>query len=460
MANLSDDCMKRIYLHILYTCLAVILFAGCKSDYPDIEYDGDLGKVEFDDFSSPIPIMVAIDDPLYENITRGMGALSNLEDKRAFDSLRVYAFYSPKGVDNVYDHTSYSERMDSKDGENIYCLIDDADNAGIGHGKKARMNYDAPSILEWTDGDNVYYSTSHPQARFRFFAYHVDDAADMGKAPRREADYVAYDIEVDGTQDLMCSYAQPTAGQMANVPNLTSPSNKDFVNNLEKYTYSTVSASRELIPVFTMKHQMAYLRLFLKAERVLEELDPQIDKMRVENVIIKGVHYQGEFVVAAEDPGRLGVTYSDATKDFYLPVKVRTDVAGSPVKDTNGKRITVSSDEEGKVMAGDAVGLNPRLIPTEEEQELGMGFLFPPAKKYSLWLKCKVLTGKINPSTGKEVEVEYNRTFELAFPDGSSFEAGHQYRVSVKVYGPRDIRLQMGNIEWKEGESIEIDSEK
>ena len=460
MVNLSDDFMKRIYLHIFYICLAVVLFTGCKSDYPDIEYDGDLGKVEFEDFSLPIPIMVAIDDPLYENITRGIGALSNLEDKRAFDSLRVYAFYSPKGVMEVYDHTDYSVCMDSRDDENIYCLIDDADNAGIGHGKRARMNYDAPSILEWTDNDNVYYSTNYPQARFRFFAYHVDDAADMGKAPRREADHVAYDVEIDGTQDLMCSYAQPTSEQMAEFDNLTSPSNKDFVNNLERYAYSTVSASRELIPVFTMKHQMAYLRLFLKAERVLDELDPQIDKMRVENVIIRGVQYKGEFVVAAEDPSRLGVTYSDATKDFYLPVKVKTNDEGQIITDATGKRITVSSDEEGKVMAGDVVGLNPRLIPTEEEQELGMGFLFPPAERYSLLLKCKVLTGKINPSTGKEVEVEYNRSFELVFPDGSSFEAGHQYRVSVKVYGPRDVRLQMGNIEWKDGEDVDIDTEK
>ena len=78
MVNLSDDYMKKIYLHIFYICLAVVLFTGCKSDYPDIEYDGDLGKVEFEDFSLPIPIMVAIDDPLYENITRGIGALSNL----------------------------------------------------------------------------------------------------------------------------------------------------------------------------------------------------------------------------------------------------------------------------------------------------------------------------------------------------------------------------------------------
>ena len=52
----------------------------------------------------------------------------------------------------------------------------------------------------------------------------------------------------------------------------------------------------------------------------------------------------------------------------------------------------------------------------------------------------------------------YVQTFKLIPPKG--FEPGHQYEVNIKVYGPRNISLQWGAIEWKEGDDIDVGEER
>lgn len=419
--------MKRIYSHIIYTCLTITLLAGCKSDYPYIEYEGNPGKVEFDNIESLIPIMVAIDDPLYKNHTRGAGVFGNATDENLTKDIHVYAFYTPEGIAGVPSHSDYNARMDSKDYDKYLCLIDDTDNEGIGHGKRARLNQNMPSFLQWADGDNVYYNNTYPQYRYKFFAYHIDDAAEMNNAPNRYADYVSYDIEIDGTQDLMCGFARPTNQQLEKIESLSSPSNKDFINNLEELTYSTESARRDLIPVFEMEHLLTYMKFKLKAERIGDTLDPEIEKVRVKNIIIKNAPNKGEFIVAAENTNRLGVVYTDSS-NYYMPTR---------------------NTESGIIETGSNTGFSNQLTPTEEEQEVGAGFLIPPSQKYELEMVCYIDEG--NDKSG------YVQDFNLELPEG--FKPGHQYEITVKVYGPRNIRLQWGSIEWKEGDDIIIDEE-
>ena len=448
--------MKRIYSHIIYTCLTVILLAGCKSDYPYIEYEGNPGKVEFDNIESLIPIMTTMNSPLYENLTRGTGIFNNEKDKDFY----IYAFYTPKGKDGVPQSIDYSMNPQ----EEFHCLVDDP----TGHGLKARLS-EISSALKWVKDTMVYYNNTYPDYRYRFFAYHVDDSVDMEKMqPNRHHDYVSYDIQIDGTQDLMCSCAQPTPEQLAKIKSLASPSNKDFINNLEKLTYSTQSAHRDLIPLFETKHQLAYIQFFLKADSTTfinssgdEEkwLDPGVDSVFIENISIKNVPYTGEFIVAAEDTSRLGVTFRpDKTTTLYMPVKVGTD--------DDGKEITVSRDEEGVLRPGDKTGFNPPLTPRDTLDpgmpiEVGMGFLLPEAERYYVLLKCKQLkTDKNNVLK----TLNYSQQFELVLPRDKNgnkckFLSGHKYAVTIIIYGIRDIRLQLEDFAWLDGGEIIIDDE-
>ena len=457
--------MKRIYSHIVHTCMAIMLLAGCKSDYPHIEYDGDPGKVEYDNIDFRVPIQVAISDPLFDSYTRGMGAFDNVKDPSSIDKnwkdadIYVYAFYTPDGLKSSPDGINYSERMVSDNDEKFYCLVDDANNANIGHGKKARLNRDLGSFLQWSKDDQqnddnmVYYNSTYPQYRYRFFAYHLDDAADLSQKPERLSDYVAYDIKIDGTQDLMCGYATPTAKQIAS---LNAVSNKHVFNNLKHLAYSTETGYIDLFPVFDMRHQLTYLKFFLKADSITNAagekvVDPEVKNVRIENIKITSP-YHGEFVVAADDTSRLGITFTSEKKAICIPVKVKTDANGNIVTDANGRRITVSRDEEGKVMAGNAYGLNPRLTPTEKEQEVGMGYLLPPSSMYQVELVCKQIK-----ESGETVY--HTSQYELVLPNDASFMAGCKYEVMIKVYGLRDIVLGLEDVLWRDGGDITVGEE-
>lgn len=458
--------MKRIYSHIVHTCMAIMLLAGCKSDYPHIEYDGDPGKVEFDNIDFRVPIQVAISDPLFDSYTRGMGAFDNVKDPNSIDKnwkdadIYVYAFYTPDGLKSSPDGINYSERMVSDNDEKFYCLVDDANNANIGHGKKARLNRDLGSFLQWSKDDQqnddnmVYYNSTYPQYRYKFFAYHLDDAADLSQKPERLSDYVAYDVKIDGTQDLMCGYAIPTAKQIAS---LNAVSNKQVFNNLKYLAYSTETGYIDLFPVFDMKHQFAYLKFFLKADSIFVDgekvLDPEIENVRIENVYITSP-YHGEFVVAADDTSRLGVTFTSETKNLYMPVKVKTDADGNIVTDADGHRITGSRDEEGKLMAGNEYGFNPRLKPVGNEQEVGMGYLLPVMDEYEVLL---VYTQLVKDEQGNPTTIRYTSRHELTLDQG--FKAGCKYEILVKVYGLRNIVLQLGNVQWLSGGDIDIDDD-
>ena len=422
--------MKRIYSHIIYTCLTIILLAGCKSDYPYIEYEGNPGKVEFGNIESLIPIMVAIDDPLYKNHTRGVGIFGNAADENLTKDIHVYAFYTPEGIAGVPSHSDYNARMDSKDYDKYLCLIDDTENEGIGHGKRARLNQNMPSFLQWADSGNVYYNNTYPQYRYKFFAYHIDDAAEMNNAPNRYADYVSYDIEIDGTQDLMCGFARPTNQQLEKIESLSSPSNKDFINNLEELTYSTESARRDLIPVFNMEHHLTYIKFKLKADRddggYLDSTEYK--KIHVRNIIIKDIPYKGEFIVAAEDTNQLGITFStNHLTNFYIPTR----------------------DKDGFLVKGNDKGFLEPLIPDTILQDVGAGFLLPPAKKYALEMDYY-----IENEHNKE---ERFQIFNLIRNKG--FEAGNQYEVTINVQGFRKIFLQSDSYMWEAKDSINIDTE-
>ncbi len=273
--------MKRRYSHIVYTCLAVVILASCNPHYPDKNFEGSLGYVA-DDLR--VPMLLAVNDSsLY-----GMGAFGG--DEMSTDSIYVYAFYTPspevKGAPGKVD---YRERMDAQDDEAIYCLVDDADS--IGHGKRACLS-SSTSFLHWADNDVAYYNGSYPKYCYKFFAYYLDGAVDMGNADalHRDSASVYYDIEIDGTQDLVCGYAE-----------LTEKQKRQSDLHIEGTCYTAETARRNLFPVFRMKHQLVGLKFGAE----------------IGGACVKGVPYKGRFVVAADDVSEMGVEFDyDELTDF------------------------------------------------------------------------------------------------------------------------------------------------
>ena len=274
--------MKGKYLHSIYISLVLALLVGCTIEYPQKDFFGVKGDVVYDNTNLRVPILVAMDaaEETFDNEEEWANAIVN-----------VYAFYTPTDTEGAPDSVDYSERMDSQDEEKVYCLVDDTDNDNKGHGKQARLS--KSSLLQWEDGDVVYYNSTYPQYRYRFFAYYLGNA-EVTKL-ERDSDRVIYDIEINGTQNLMCACASLTEKQKERFGSLSN-------------SYSANTGALGLFPTFKMKRQLASLHFALS--------DDSAKGDSIRNVVITAAPCKGRFVVAAADETQMGITFNTETKDF------------------------------------------------------------------------------------------------------------------------------------------------
>ena len=278
--------MKGKYLHSIYISLVLALLVGCTIEYPQKDFF-DVKDVVYDNTNLRVPILVAMDaaEETFDNEEEWANAIVN-----------VYAFYTPTDTEGAPEAVDYSERMDSHDEEKVYCLVDDTDNDNEGHGKQARLS--KSSLLQWEDGDVVYYNSTYPQYRYKFFAYYLGNAVDMEKMqPNRHHDYVSYDIQIDGTQDLMLMYGCAT---------LTDKQKERFGSLSNSYSANTGALG--LFPTFKMERQLLASLHFVVKE----------DSTSIKKIVITAP-YKGRFVVAAADETKMGVTFDADTKDFSKP---------------------------------------------------------------------------------------------------------------------------------------------
>lgn len=262
--------MKRTYLHIICTSLLATLFVGCNIDYPEKDFFGYMHQAVFDNGSLRIPVLVAMDDA------------QDMVGEELDSAFYVYAFYTPTGVEGAPEVVDYRSKTD--------CLV--GDSAG---GKKVRLGIDVSSILQWEDDEMPHYNSANSLYSYKFFAYYVGDAVKEGTKLQRGADSVAYEIEIDGTQDLMCSVAAPTEKQ------------KSKLEGSSLLPYSAETGYWGVYPTFTMEHQLVTLQFLL-----------QSGSAEASRVCVRNLPYRGVFVVAADDVTKMGVDFTAETTDFIV----------------------------------------------------------------------------------------------------------------------------------------------
>ena len=326
--------MKGKYLHSIYISLVFALLIGCTIEYPQKDFFGVKGDVVYDNTNLRVPILVAMDaaEETFDNEEEWANAIVN-----------VYAFYTPTDTEGAPDSVDYSERMDSQDEEKVYCLVDDTDNGNKGHGKQARLS--KSSLLQWEDGDVVYYNSTYPQYCYRFFAYYLGNAVDMEKMqPNRHHDYVSYDIQIDGTQDLMYGCATLTDKQTKRFGSLSN-------------SYSANTGALGLFPTFKMKRQLASLHFVVKE-----------DSTSIKKIVITAP-YKGRFVVAAADEKEMGITFDTETTDFTQSFKKEGAMFFLPAADnyvvTIGDKIPAVLDVDDGFKAGMAYTVEVKVNDSE-----------------------------------------------------------------------------------------------
>lgn len=325
--------MKGKYLHSIYISLVLALLVGCTIEYPQKDFFGVKGDVVYDNTNLRVPILVAMDaaEETFDNEEEWANAIVN-----------VYAFYTPTDTEGAPDSVDYSERMDSQDEEKVYCLVDDNNK---GHGKQARLS--KSSLLQWEDGDVVYYNSTYPQYRYKFFAYYLDSAVVTNF--ERYSDRVIYDIEINGTQNLMCACASLTEKQKERFGSLSN-------------SYSANTGALGLFPTFKMERQLASLHF------VVKENSTSIEK------IVITAPYKGRFVVAAADKKDMGITFDTDTTfskpfeggaKFYLPATESYEVSIITLADDTLSSMLTENFENGQSYTVEVKGIESKNIEFE-----------------------------------------------------------------------------------------------
>ena len=438
------DKMKTVRKHggplVGAACAFLVLATGCKESYPGIQYeesDEVTGNVESSD---SLPIMLTVNAPQLSFATRGTGAIDeeNSEWKTRQTRFYVYAFLGNNEFYNgPVDYTQHATNP-----QNDHCLVDDP---VTGHGRLVRFERtggvtDADGALEWADGgERVYYNYTHQDYKYDFFLYHLDDAFVSNFS--RQRDEISFDVEIDGTQDIISGIASPSASDIERLENET---NKDFLYDIrgeQNYVYSTLLAHRGVHPNFKVQHELVRFRFFIKKG------DEMAGDISISDIIIHGSD-KARFTVAAQDAEKVGLdfaAYPKHTRDFHLPEK------------------NVSADGSISYTPTDATGITPekydlKRMNVGEMVQIGDDLLMAPQCSYMLTLRCqqKII------QNGEEVIRTFSPLYTLSLQDTPDvpLTPGSLYNVNISVYGLQEIQIQTEGLEWKKGHDINLDDEE
>ena len=313
---------KGIISKMLFSGAALLVLASCSESYPGIDYDKTQGNKGIENQEGGdkenVPVMVFVNEQnIFAVKTRGVGPFEPAdrynEERLSNSTFYVYAFRDgnyDKGPEELRRPTDYTySRWNAPnvsghaiDYDNMHCLLD---GQNYSEGWPMALHPHGSGRFEYKgDLETPYYSRTYPGVPYNFFAYYWDDITP--KAVHRTADGISYDIEIDGSQDLMCGYA----------PNLKEEIDKGFDSRyydiwnsltsdekraiLNAGGYCAQAANHGIHPSVDIKHCLTQLTFTAYPG------NESSSRVTIEGVTVKS-KYKGTFTVAATEIGRAHV---------------------------------------------------------------------------------------------------------------------------------------------------------
>lgn len=456
------EMIKTTYTQKIVACAMTVAaamgLASCSDSYPGLEYNGDNTVIQNNESYDKTPIMVFINPQNFFSITAtrsgGTGPFTDLSNKKYEKSIfYVFAF---RGTKDEPGHGSLSYEPDlSKtrftenlphDDEADNCLVDGKD---YDFGYPAKLTRDYPGAFDFKDKDYVsgdlqdkedpgedgtlsaqlYYSTLHQDVGYNFFAYHIDNLDETAVSNRRQnTSEIAYDLTIDGTQDIMCGYAPALTSDVLDSQNLKM-SSEERQNILNIGLYSTFSAHRGVNPTVEMTHQL--VRLDFKAYPGDEE---------VERITITGVE------VEAPDKGTLVVANANphAASGNYRSIGYHPDYESMTYIPLKGK--SVDGEECGEFENVDGIGwwkeAYKGMAYTDREcKPVGGSIMIPEQETYNIRLHFNQ-----KDKDGNDLG-DFHADYNVKLSNGS-FQKGYNYTISIVVYGLKPIAVTANIDKW------------
>ncbi len=483
---------------------------------PDDPTDPDWGQ----DHEDLVPVQVTYTDPSYTVLSRGLGAFEEpLEDENGFQLntgkrnweraiTHIYAFSTDPTTDYSITRKQDTDRLNTLvDGSvDLYYWDGIVENVGNstekriplgynlneGHGKRAYFtNKDGGTFFQWDEGtEDLYYSTLQQLTPFKFHAYHIGrrQITSSGESKlvsnfSRTADEVAFDLELDGTQDVIYGESNTEMGEIekkveANYP-ITSDMDPDEVaeaeanrKKLRESLFSTYSAHRNVHPFIQFHHKLCYLKFEIYPGGNYTDMKQKKDSIYVQEVRIRSKN-KGRFIIASKEEGKSGtltlnevtqtqdglqINHTDNTKREYYNL-VLTDTL-LQYTDKNGH--TIGDGINQQILARDSfiVTLKDEYFDKEqsvvstynrEGKRLGeSGILCAPANSIPLFMTLYQCFEDKKPQ-------EYNIKYDIKLSDGKRFEAGNYYTIRIAIFGLYDIEVEAQMDGWSNGGNVNLE---
>ena len=465
--------MKYIYGHILTLVTVALLLASCAGEsYPGMEYEYVLNEDIINDESGKtndrgvmIEVYLAPDTYTMGSVstTRGTGPFivpdTTRQDSNRYEhsTFHVFAFRaSPDDQGTLEYSPDYTKRSNDLEDGKVNCLVD-GNNYNLGAPSRLDVNRSGKLHFKRYDMLNdslLYYSAKYNDVGYNFFAYHLDDFVPTEATTHRTAEGICYDIDIDGTRDLVYGYAPKLTSAVLDSlivkDNLEiDAENRNHILNIGYY--SSYAAYHGVRPYVSLKHALTRLRF------MAFPADQTCDSVTIEGIEILA-HNKAHLWVARPNAGEVGLTFEPERAYVQLMdhnATTHPDSIGSlpyePLR-TEGNTVNWKPEYAGKDWKE-----NPPTI-------IGGDMLVPTDSVFRMKLYYKQTLRNIDPKTGQNIENHNSATYDLRAPEiDVSYDErlrrymylpGHTYHINIGIYGLRPILVNTELEGWEEGEDI------
>lgn len=434
----------KILKYILLFCIPFMAACSGSNTYTGEDGESDFG-IENNESSSEVPIHVYVSPQDFfalssRAISRGVGELNNADlelFEAKLNSINFHLFAFRDKDSHVSSLTadpdltkSSCPTSSSYDREKSDCILDGDDYY---LGAPATLSIGSQGTMAIHTAEKRYFSTAYQDAGFNFFANFLDDAAyDV----QRTKDRIVYNVEFDGTQDLMFGYAPRLESDMFSKDGLypnVKISQSELNRVLQIGSYSTFASHRGIYPVVNLKHLLTQLN-FIAVPAAATAKDIKIKGIQLE------APCKGTLVAAAASLDNVGFTLSSERKMLTLQEKPSL-VDGQIVKSTGGlnKDYPLVYDPESD-------------ITSQKLLKLGDGMMVGADTSYKLYITFEMPSSHGN--TPKEATAVYTIDAEKLgistknASGKSAFLSGHSYSIKLYVYGEDEIKVFASLDSW------------
>ena len=459
---------KKVVKTFLIAFLASLM-TGCSESYPGMEYDYSQdsdGMTNRDSWTEKTPIMVFVNDQnlFVAKTTRGIGPFEREDTANASRLLRskfhVFAFRDmvdkQGSITELKDSCDFRWWVNAKNGPSGYkdenkanCLLDGPEyDTGLPLYLRPNGSGMLHTTLDGEENAEYYYSNTYDRVTYNFFAYYIDNI--KPKKVNRTTNGVFLDIEIDGTQDVMCGAAPSLLDEIkkweansseSSAWNVLSENEKNHIKNFGGYC--TFAAHRDIHPMIHFTHQLTRLRFEAYAA---EE--------KAKDITITGIEvtskYKGTLTAAARSRESVGIHFDDERKPLAL-CEAWDGMSDrmAPLRQNYYKMDKVWDESEKdkewydrkKLDIGSCLLLAPDTVLTvcvyyEGPMPYKIGETSP-----------KIQKGKLIAS----INAPHNSLSQYG-DDKYWFAPGVEYPVKLAIYGFQDIRIFASIEGWKQSD--------